>query len=464
MKEQNKNKDKIKDKIKDKDRDKIKDKDKNKGHRGGGDEAKAKVPLRKKDIKAGEGQEDNIFIDFFNAIFNDGLILFLVLLALIILLIFYIYKFNPFNIATKHPNAVLISLAFFITIVAGVYFFMLNYKEYVYFGEKVDYLTDKDVNEDMGNFFLKMFAAFGMIGGILGAIYGIYWLLNNVQNTHQLISWFFIAISIIVGLGIFYLIFENVIDPNEDKSDAERKDAGSSFFTLIKELFFFIPCLLIDLVEYFEKQFGMTTKPVWILLIIELIIILLYFLLPLLASAIILHEGKEILKGPIFTDKQKILGTYQGLSGDSNINYNYNYGLSFWVYINPQPTSTNSSYTKYTSLLNYANKPNILYNAEKNTIKIECQKNTNDIVTIYEMKDLDYQKWMHFVINYSSGIVDVFIDNELVASVDQVAPYMTISNVTSGAKNGIHGGIRNVAYFKNPISKSKMDVLTYERN
>ena len=72
--------------------------------------------------------------------------------------------------------------------------------------------------------------------------------------------------------------------------------------------------------------------------------------------------------------------------------------------------------------MNYANKPNILYNAEKNIIKIECQNRTNDMITIYEMKNVDYQKWMHFVINYSSGIVDVFIDNKLVASVDQIAP------------------------------------------
>ena len=218
--------------MKDKDKNKNKDKDKNaniKSHMRGGADDEKKVPLRKKDIKTGDTYEDNIFVDFFNAIFNDGLILFLVLLTLIILLIFYIYKFNPFKIATKHPNAVLISLAFLITIVAGAYFFIVNYKDYVAYGNEVDYLTDKDVNRDMGNFFLKMFASFGMIGGILGAIYGIYWLINNVQNPHKLISWAFIAISIIIGLGIFYLIFEQIIDPDENKSDEAVKVQATTF-------------------------------------------------------------------------------------------------------------------------------------------------------------------------------------------------------------------------------------------
>ena len=274
----------------------------------------------------------------------------------------------------------------------------------------------------------------------------------------------YLRILLKLNKPLIYLIFEQIIDPGANKSDIDREESKGSFFTLLKEFFFFIPCLLIDLIEYFEKQFGMTTKPIWILLIIELVIVILYFLLPLIASSLILHEGKEILKGPIFTDTQKILGTYQSLSGESKINYNYNYGLSCWIYINPQPTSTSSAYTKYTSILNYANKPNILYNAKENTIQIKCQNKKNDLETIYEMKNVDYQKWMHFIINYSSGIVDVFIDNKLVASVDQIAPYMTRAKVTSGEDNGIHGGIKNVVYFKNPISKMKMDVLTYERN
>ena len=433
-----------------------------------------KIREAKKIKEEKDGQ--NIFVIIFNYILNNGWLTGGLLTLLMGLLIYFIYAFDPFKIVKNYQNQVLIGLAIIFTILACFFLFTINYKQYVQKNMDVNFLEGKYVNQALSNYILKLFTSFGILIGILGAIMGIYWIINHVGNIHTIVTYAFIIISIIVVLAIIYLLFENFLDAdslksktdmtkeNLEKNNKKREERGNQFFNLIKEAIFFIPCLLIDLIEYLEKQIGLTTPPIWILLIAELVIIILYFLIPFIIKNLVLHEGKEILKGPIYTNNLTNLGNYQNLTASSKINYNYNYGLSLWLYINPQPTSTNASYTKFTSLFNYANKPKILYNAKENIIRIICQNKKHDLITIYEMKNVSYQKWMHFVINYSSGIVDIFIDNNLVASVDGIAPFMTLDKITCGANDGINGGIKNIIYFNEIIPKNKLLLLFNSKN
>ena len=79
---------------------------------------------------------------------------------------------------------------------------------------------------------------------------------------------------------------------------------------------------------------------------------------------------------------------------------------------------------------------------------------------LYESTDtVRYQKWNHFVLNYDSGILDVFINNELVASVQQVIPYKEFDIVSCGSNEGIHGGISNVLYFNHVLGMPKITSL-----
>ena len=81
----------------------------------------------------------------------------------------------------------------------------------------------------------------------------------------------------------------------------------------------------------------------------------------------------------------------------------------------------------------------------------------NKLKTLF--KDIKYQKWLHFIINYNSGFVDIFIDNYLIASMDGIAPYMTTDKIKCGAINGINGGIKDVYYFTEIIPKDKILLL-----
>lgn len=395
------------------------------------------------------GSIHSLFKDLFNYIFNNNYLSLILIIVFIVGLIYLEYKFDPFKIIEKYPNYVLLINGLFVTIIICFYLFIISYKSLTDNSVDIDYLGNNKVNQALSNFFIKMFALFGIFAGIFAGIFGLYWLVSTAPNINEIVRNFIIVIGVVIALGIIYLLFFK-------KSATPDKP---TYFKLFQELIFLIPCYLIDYIEYFEKQIGLTTKPIWILLLMELFIIVMYFIIPLLSKTIRLIKGKEILQGPIYTDVLTRLGPYQGINLDKTIDYNYNYGLAFKIYINPQPESTNPSYTKFTSLLNYANKPNILYNAKKNMLRIVCLNGKNDLTTIYETTDIKYQKWLSFLINYSSGTIDVFIDDNLVATINEVLPYMTVDNITCGADNGIHGGIKDVVYTDNSTHEALKDVV-----
>ena len=68
-------------------------------------------------------------------------------------------------------------------------------------------------------------------------------------------------------------------------------------------------------------------------------------------------------------------------------------------------------------------------------------------------------KWNNFVINYTGGTLDIFINGELVSSEPGIVPYMEFDKVTVGSLPGIHGGICNVEYFNKSLSLSTIKNL-----
>lgn len=143
--------------------------------------------------------------------------------------------------------------------------------------------------------------------------------------------------------------------------------------------------------------------------------------------------------------------------------YNYTYALSSWIYINPQPPSTNQHYSKFTRLLDYGSKPTINYKGNTNTIQVTVKMSDKNNKIIYEDSNFPLQKWNHVLINYDGGTLDVFINNELVSSTPSIIPYMSNDIIYSGVDNGIHGGIENVIYFDDVLDKNEISLLYQTR-
>jgi hypothetical protein len=173
----------------------------------------------------------------------------------------------------------------------------------------------------------------------------------------------------------------------------------------------------------------------------------------------------------VSTDTIYSLGTYKDLNGSDT--FDYQYAISSWIFLDSAAPNMNPSYSKYTSLLNFGEKPNILYNGSTNTLMITMQQKDLEKTTgnklidftesgnriIYKNHGMLLQKWNNIIINYNGGVLDIFLNGELVKSEIGVVPYYTLDNLTIGQENGIKGGICSVVYFKRALTNSNIYFL-----
>ena len=77
---------------------------------------------------------------------------------------------------------------------------------------------------------------------------------------------------------------------------------------------------------------------------------------------------------------------------------------------------------------------------------------------VFIIDDVPLQKWNNIVINYDGGILDIFMNSKLLASYNNIVPYMSQDQITIGDEQGLSGGICNVVYFPQSISKDRIDI------
>ena len=290
--------------------------------------------------------------------------------------------------------------------------------------------------------FMEMFVIlFLFIGVIIGAIMIIVY---SAGGTSPVTSGVFTALNIVFGIGILVFIASMISKSKDD-----------SLIALFFNILMYIPCLILDIINSIKKEYKGTTPTAVMVLGFDVVLYFIIWILPKLIQYLFDVPGQQLINEPIYTDQSKVLGNYENLVPDingENEKYKYNYALSCWIYINPQPPNTGEEYTTFTSLLNYGNKPNILYKADTNTIMIKMKIKTDDEKIIYKSNNFLLQKWNNLVVNYDGGTLDVFINNKLVVSQDSVVPYMSFDQITSGATNGIQGGICNVKYYERVLN------------
>lgn len=380
-----------------------------------------------------------------------------------IIFIIIIYKYNPFSISSKHP-----AFSNALTLLVALIYVLLFY----FLREKISLGSDIDsVKPSEWTFLIKVLSTLGFfLVSILLVKYTAMFIATGKTGLLTLFRYSILLLAIVAGLAILYTVFQPLF--------AKLGRSGKIGSFLVK-LVMYTPCLLLALVDYVKYQYKITTKPVWLLLLAELVLIVLWVIVPMLLSAYVSKNGVQLLKEPKYLNSVNVLGTFDELYGKDVVNtdvnsisqtnisqpkYNYHYSLSAWFYINPQPPSTSPAYNKYTNILNYGGKPTVEFNGQLNSLRVtvetEQEPNGNKkTVQVFETKKVLFQRWNNIVINYDRGTMDVFLNGELVGSRPSIAPYMTYESIEVGANNGIQGGISNVLYYKDNLTKNYVELM-----
>jgi hypothetical protein len=362
----------------------------------------------------------------------------------------FLFLKNPLNWINNSNGGAVIFLALF-----GGFLIIASF---IFYSRK-KHLHDDDKSATGLSYFGKILSTSIFI---IVLILIAYILFNFTAYFSDWSKYVFLMLNLLIFIGITTIILNLFGLTGQD--DLSTKEDKPSWFKLILKVILYIPCLGLQFIDYLKQQYSITTKPIILLLIAEILLISIYFLLPKLISNIMTHKSSVLITKPINTDQENTLGTFQEVNyvpnlTNSNKQFSYQYAISAWIYLDSFPPETNASYSEYTSLLNIGNTPNILFNVVKNKLKIMLKTQGQSERILFETTSITMQRWNHLVINYDGNTLDIFINNELVSSTPGVIPYNNNTFITSGSENGIKGGICNVRYFREDISRSKINWL-----
>jgi hypothetical protein len=276
---------------------------------------------------------------------------------------------------------------------------------------------------------------------------------------------------------------------------AESTSRKNAFFSLLTSLVLYIPCLFnrgLDWVfgkiflparagaagmsgtaaakAFFAGEWNNTDRASFFMLAGSAALLVGYFGYSYVLQWLYRQGGTQLVLHPVSTSQQYSLGTYQTLNGqDANDDtYDYQFGLSSWIYVDSNPQNTNASYGKWTSILNFGGKPNVLYRAKTNELMITMQSSPSTSrakattgaeidehgnTILWRQTDWALQKWNHLVVNYQGGTMDLFLNGALVKSIPGVVPYYTLDSLTIGENGGIEGNLCNMIYYPQPLNK-----------
>jgi uncharacterized membrane protein YeaQ/YmgE (transglycosylase-associated protein family) len=144
--------------------------------------------------------------------------------------------------------------------------------------------------------------------------------------------------------------------------------------------------------------------------------------------------------------------------------HNYSYGVSAWIYIHPQPPTTNSNYDSAVQInvFNFGGSlgPNISYTPKTNALNVTIAGEQSSSNPIPPISDIPLQRWNNVVINSDKGAIDIFINGKLIYTGTHVPEITkntnTVNSVVIGQGEGVQGEICNVVLNREPFTNAEI--------
>lgn len=371
-----------------------------------------------------------------------------------LLLIWYIFQLNPYNIISNyHPASILISIILGYLLISTVNFLA---KKNILYG----YLA-KDPSAWKWSLKPSLFLlmVLTIVCAIILSLMTITHLSTVIAFITSIIYYLIWALGISLACFVLYIIGKYALPKILPYLPSDLRKPINSLTQLLKRLFSIV-ILIPTLTKKLILHLSNAPLTFWIIIFAEIAIILLYVTWPFIKNFVKpLHNGIPLLQKPKYLNTNVTLNE-DGMEKAINNGKNYSYSISADIWINPQPTSSSPAYTTDTQIFSIDNKLYVIYNAKENprTFKVVAQ-------TRGEMRELiaepiiKFQKWNNLIVNYDHGNMDVFFNGKLINAKPSIIPYMYFGNITAGSENGIHGSIKDIIYFEQPLSYNRIRML-----
>lgn len=358
----------------------------------------------------------------------------------VIVLLSILYIWNPFKISEKFPVMCSIFIMFIIFFQLMTFFFVSK-----------PHQNMSNVVPEFTNLAIKIIFTLLTVCTLTFMIFAIIWLSTKYVGAGIILVYVLNIAILIFALTLLYILFLPTINA------AKTPGKSSKIIELIKSLIFYLPCAIIDITDWAKTQYDITTKTVWLLLSLEILLISIRIMIPRLMTFMININGIQMLRDPLYLNRSHELGSFDVLHKDSD-NTDYKYAISAWFWINPQPPNTRKAYTKYTNIIEYGRKPAIEFNGLENTLRVNCQIKGQNEITIVKLKNIKLQSWNNIVVNYDGSTMDVFLNGVLIGSKPNIAPYISMENIKIGEEKGLEGGICNVIFYNKILQEREINI------
>jgi hypothetical protein len=219
-----------------------------------------------------------------------------------VIFIVILFYYNPFNINTKYPAFTKV----LILIVAFTYVML-----FIFIKIRVEQASDVDlIDPTEQTTLIKFLSVIAFFIFFMMVIKGIIWLLINTRLSrifHNLFTTF-----IVIGvLAIVYLFMRKTIDK-------AKNSKNKSIIKFVLKVIMFLPCLIVDAVEYIKYEYHLAPKPVWILLGMEAGLVGMWFLLPYVFDKIMNFKSEKLLKEPVNLNVETVVGNFNDSTSPNN--------------------------------------------------------------------------------------------------------------------------------------------------
>jgi hypothetical protein len=307
------------------------------------------------------------------------------------------------------------------------------------------------------------------LGGVLFMLIVAMYMFYRIMNPGSIgfvtgIFQFLAVLGFIVGLAIIYRVFV--------RSVANSRGWGGFFMKIL----FFLPCLLMDTMEYLFEDLKHAPRMVFVLFVLEILILLGCIYLPKISNPLP-SNSFVLLNEPVFLGQKTTVGDTTKFRMDAKDVNNpakdpdtirTNYAISMWIYLNQHPSSL-AAYAKETDIFRYGKINSEDGNPRLAYFNDTSDPNKSDKYLLYPSNasaqlsiplSMPAQSWNQLVVNYADNGVDVFVNGDLVKSHRNLKmPAYGLSDVVevgygdnTPTGGGLQGAICNVVYHKRPLS------------